>query len=290
VIGELRSDVTKTRKDGSRGRVRYDYGDQRDPQAALAWLWKFLGGAKTAGELYGARWSWSLPSSTRRGSSFPEASGRRRRAGARTMRSATKALRKLAGPHVPASLSKLEQAVKRAHAAYEKAERAARKRRRPEADAGPRTDAGPARTSTTTWLRRRSAPARARADPPPRWHALRGRAGGGRSARAQGAGQPCQGGRRCPVATTGVPHRSRALSAPPGRPRADRTGRACAAHERRLAALGPGPRTQRLSRYSLRNQWLIALECHARGIIPTYVAGFRAFLALGRCVRKGERR
>src|SRR4051812_3224765 len=53
VIGELRSDVTKTRKDGSRGRLRYDYGDHRDPQAALAWLWKFLAGAKPASELYG---------------------------------------------------------------------------------------------------------------------------------------------------------------------------------------------------------------------------------------------
>src|SRR3954452_9218348 len=30
-----------------------------------------------------------------------------------------------------------------------------------------------------------------------------------------------------------------------------------------------------LSRYSLRNQWLIAIDCHARGITPTYVAGFR---------------
>jgi N-terminal domain of anti-restriction factor ArdC len=47
--------------------------------------------------------------------------------------------------------------------------------------------------------------------------------------------------------------------------------------------------TNGLSRYSLRNQWLIAIECHARGITPTYVAGFRAFLALNRCVRKGER-
>jgi hypothetical protein len=43
-----------------------------------------------------------------------------------------------------------------------------------------------------------------------------------------------------------------------------------------------------LSRYSLRNQWLIAIDCHARGITPTYVAGFRAFLDLNRCVRKGE--
>src|SRR5215213_1863703 len=47
--------------------------------------------------------------------------------------------------------------------------------------------------------------------------------------------------------------------------------------------------TNGLARYSLRNQWLIALECHRRGIPPTYVAGFRAFLQLNRCVRKGER-
>ena len=43
------------------------------------------------------------------------------------------ALRKLAGPHVPASLTKLEQAVKRAHAAYDKAERNARERQRAQA-------------------------------------------------------------------------------------------------------------------------------------------------------------
>ena len=42
VVDELRADVTKTRKDGSRGRLRIDYGDHRNPQAALAWLWKFL--------------------------------------------------------------------------------------------------------------------------------------------------------------------------------------------------------------------------------------------------------
>ena len=39
---------------------------------------------------------------------------------------AAKALRKLAGTHVPASLTKLERAVKRAHTAYDKAERADR--------------------------------------------------------------------------------------------------------------------------------------------------------------------
>jgi hypothetical protein len=44
-----------------------------------------------------------------------------------------------------------------------------------------------------------------------------------------------------------------------------------------------------LGRYSLRNQWLVAADCHRRGITPTYVAGFRSWLALNRVVRKGSK-
>jgi hypothetical protein len=44
-----------------------------------------------------------------------------------------------------------------------------------------------------------------------------------------------------------------------------------------------------LGRYSLRNQWLISADCAKRGITPTYVAGFRAWLALNRVVAKGSR-
>ena len=40
--------------------------------------------------------------------------------------------------------------------------------------------------------------------------------------------------------------------------------------------------------YSLTNTLLIAQQAHARGIEPTYVAGFKAWLRLGRCVRRGE--
>jgi hypothetical protein len=47
--------------------------------------------------------------------------------------------------------------------------------------------------------------------------------------------------------------------------------------------------TAALGRYSLRNQWLISSECAKREIAPTHVAGFRAWLALDRVVRKGER-
>jgi hypothetical protein len=43
--------------------------------------------------------------------------------------------------------------------------------------------------------------------------------------------------------------------------------------------------TNGLSRYSFHNQLLIAMQCPD----ASYVAGFRAFLELNRCVRKGER-
>ena len=33
----------------------------------------------------------------------------------------------------------------------------------------------------------------------------------------------------------------------------------------------------------------MAADCHRRGITPTYVAGFRAWLALNRVVRKGSK-
>jgi hypothetical protein len=45
---------------------------------------------------------------------------------------AAKALNKLAGPHVPGTLSGLERAIKRAHATYDKAETQAREQQRAE--------------------------------------------------------------------------------------------------------------------------------------------------------------
>jgi hypothetical protein len=143
VIDELRADVTKTRKDGSRGRLRYDYGDHRNPEAAIAWLWKYIDGAQTAGELYGRalvviaaeQYATRLvvPSSQRvpatRWSSHKDL--------------AAKALKKLAGSHLPASLARLKQAVKRAHATYDRAEAGAREERRAERQpAEPNTEDG----------------------------------------------------------------------------------------------------------------------------------------------------
>ena len=50
VIEEFRADVTKTRKDGSKGALRIDYGNGREPQEPVRWLWKYVDGAKTAGD------------------------------------------------------------------------------------------------------------------------------------------------------------------------------------------------------------------------------------------------
>ncbi len=44
-----------------------------------------------------------------------------------------------------------------------------------------------------------------------------------------------------------------------------------------------------LHAYSAKNTLLIAHQAFARGMQPTHVAGFRAWLRLGRCVREGER-
>jgi ParB/RepB/Spo0J family partition protein len=143
VIDELRSDVTKTRKDGTRGRLRVDYGDHRNPDAALKWLWTFVDGAKTANELYGR--ALMVIAAEQHATRLVVPSSQRMPATRWTSHKdiAAKALRKLAGPHVPASLSKLEQAVKRAHAAYDKAEAQVREQQRAERQpAEPDTDDG----------------------------------------------------------------------------------------------------------------------------------------------------
>jgi hypothetical protein len=152
IVDELRSDVTRTRKDGSRGRLRIDYGDPSKPEAAVKWLWKFVDAAKTPGELYGralvviAAEQYAarlvLPTSQR---GHPTHWGSHKQLAAR-------ALKKLAGPHLPASLGRLEQAVKRAHAAYDRAERAHYDQRRAARQANPdgqepRIDGGGAEAS-----------------------------------------------------------------------------------------------------------------------------------------------
>jgi len=117
--------VTKTRRDGTRGALRVDYGDPRKPEKPIAWVLKWLDSARTAGDLYGraivvlAAEQYAsrlvVPSSQQhppmRWSSHKD--------------HARKALAKLAGPHLPASLKQLEKAVAKAKAEHEQATRPA---------------------------------------------------------------------------------------------------------------------------------------------------------------------
>ncbi len=121
VIEEFRTDVTKTRKDGTRGALRVDYGDPRKPDQPIAWIWKWLDSARSAGDLYGRCLvilaaeqyaSRLVVSSSQQHSPMRWSSHGDR---------ARKALAKLAGPYLPASLKQLEKAVAKAKADHDDA-------------------------------------------------------------------------------------------------------------------------------------------------------------------------
>jgi hypothetical protein len=126
VIEEFRTDVTKTRKDGSRGALRFDYGDPRKPEKPIAWALKWLDSARSAGDLYGraivmlAAEQYAsrlvVPSSSQQHPAMRWGSHRDQ---------ARKALAKLAGPHIPATLKQLEKAIAAAKAEHEQATRPA---------------------------------------------------------------------------------------------------------------------------------------------------------------------
>ena len=121
VVEEFRTDVTKTRKDGSRGALRIDYGDPRKPEKPIAWLWKFIDGAKTAGELYGRALVVIAAEQYASRLVVPQSQQHSPMRWSSHKDHARKALAKLAGPHLPATLKQVEKAVAKAHAEHEKA-------------------------------------------------------------------------------------------------------------------------------------------------------------------------
>jgi ParB/RepB/Spo0J family partition protein len=120
VIEEFRTDVTKTRKDNTRGALRMSYGDPRKPEPAIQWLWKYIDAAKTAGELYGR--TLVVIAAQQYASRLVVPSSQQHPAirwGSHQDKAA-KALAKLAGPYLPASLKQLEKAVTKAKAQQDK--------------------------------------------------------------------------------------------------------------------------------------------------------------------------
>jgi hypothetical protein len=111
VLDEHRTTETPIRKDGTPGATKITYGE---PEQAQAWLWKFVDGAKTAGELYGrvlvcfaaqhyARQT-VLPASKRRSSGLPSSHKDQ----------VSKAFAKLTKDVLPGSYTQLTKAVDRA--------------------------------------------------------------------------------------------------------------------------------------------------------------------------------
>ena len=126
VIEEFRADVTKTRKDGSKGALRIDYGNGHEPQDPLRWLWKYVDGAKTAGELYGRALVVIAAEQYASRLVVPQSQRTHPTRWSSHKDLGSKALTKLAGPHLPASLRQLEAAVKRAHEERDRATQRAR--------------------------------------------------------------------------------------------------------------------------------------------------------------------
>jgi hypothetical protein len=115
VIDEFRADATKTRKDGSAGKLRIDYGDPHQPDAPVKWLWSFVDGARTAGELYGRALVVIAAEQYASRLVVPQSQRTSPSSWSSHKDHAAKALKKLTGPHLPGSLRQLETAIKRAH-------------------------------------------------------------------------------------------------------------------------------------------------------------------------------
>jgi ParB/RepB/Spo0J family partition protein len=114
VVEEFRTDVTKTKKDGSRGTLRIDYGNPHKPEDAITWMWKFVDGARTAGELYGRALVVIAAQQYASRLVLPASQQHRPLGWASHKDHAAKALAKLAGPCLPGSLKQLEKAVGKA--------------------------------------------------------------------------------------------------------------------------------------------------------------------------------
>jgi ParB/RepB/Spo0J family partition protein len=123
VIEEFRTDVTKMRKDGSRGALRIDYSDPRKPEKPIAWLWKFIDGARNAGELYGRALVVIAAEQYASRLVVPSSQQHPSMRWSSHKDHARKALAKLAGPHLPATLKQVEKAVAKAHSEHEAATR-----------------------------------------------------------------------------------------------------------------------------------------------------------------------
>jgi len=141
VVEAHRKTTTPTLKSGEPGRTKVQYGEVED---AAAWLWKFVEGAKSAGELYGrvlvvfAAQNYAhdlvLPNSKRRGSVLPHS----------RKEAARKAFERVTKKVLPATHVELQRALDREARAYAKRQEELRAggRQEPKADSDHDADLG----------------------------------------------------------------------------------------------------------------------------------------------------
>jgi hypothetical protein len=97
--------------------------DPRKPEKAIAWIWKWLDSAKSAGDVYGRAIVVLAAEQYASRLVVPASQQHPPMRWSSHRDHASKALAKLAGPHIPASLKQLEKAIARAKAEHEHATR-----------------------------------------------------------------------------------------------------------------------------------------------------------------------
>ena len=123
VIGEFRQDITKTRQDGSPGALRITYGEGIKHDNQSHWLWKYLDGAQSAGELYGRALVVIAAEQYASRLVVPTSQQREPLQWPSHNDIALKALKKLAGPHIAPTLEALNKAIAKAGREHKEAQR-----------------------------------------------------------------------------------------------------------------------------------------------------------------------
>jgi ParB/RepB/Spo0J family partition protein len=121
VVGDFREDKTKILKDKSRGVLRIDYGDGKTHANQTHWLWDYLDGARTAGELYGRALVVIAAEHYASRLVLPASQQTEPLRWPSHNDTALTALTKLAGPHVAETLQALEKAIKTTAREHKKA-------------------------------------------------------------------------------------------------------------------------------------------------------------------------
>jgi ParB/RepB/Spo0J family partition protein len=121
VIGDFREDKTKERKDGSRGALRIVYGDGNRHENQSHWMWKYLDGARSAGELYGRALVVIAAEQYASRLVVPSSQQTTPLSWPSHKDTALKALTKLAGSHIASTLKALEKAISKAEREHKEA-------------------------------------------------------------------------------------------------------------------------------------------------------------------------